>query len=97
MERLDKKRGAMKIKIVIIDELPKSCNECPYPFGVQNKTGWWCGIMQIGNNIEYEYPANNCKDRPEWCPLVSIEEYEKELDAGLNAYLGIDELLSEER
>jgi len=69
----------MKILKVVVDELPKSCSDCPYPYGVQNEIDWFCGIMQTAAEEDEmgetdDYSANNYRDRPDWCPLRTQEQ-----------------------
>jgi len=74
----------MKIIKVVVDEMPCDCYYCDRydnDFEICSLTG-----REDVNDFA----------RPSWCPLMSLEDYQKELDAGLDVYLGLDELIESE-
>jgi hypothetical protein len=65
----------MKIIKVVVDELPESCDDCPFPFGGSERPGWQCSIMEMTNDKGHWDIDDHT--RPDWCPLVSSFEESK--------------------
>jgi hypothetical protein len=89
----------MKVeKVIISGEMPESCKECDLRdyvafehtgsgFSVCSVTKYDKGVFAVIENLD---------ERLNKCPLMSWKEYEKELDAGLDVYLGLDGLIESE-
>jgi hypothetical protein len=57
----------MKIIKVLVDRLPKSCEDCSIIQWDRYMLNCWCGVNK------YEDVEKYCRKntRPEWCPLVT--------------------------
>lgn len=56
--------------ILVIDEMPKNCDECPIRFiGEPNE---WCWYLKHG--------LDDIKSKPKWCPLKPMPEKKEEGD-----------------
>ena len=58
----------MKIIRVIVDKLPKNCCFCP----LMGEGSEW-GYCLSGEELDKSY----CVRCPDWCPLVTIEDFGK--------------------
>jgi hypothetical protein len=59
----------MTKKGVAIIDLPENCDDCPFNYDMQE-----CVAHKDFMRIEYECGAD--RHRPEWCPLVEMNETE---------------------
>ena len=67
---------------VYVDELPKSCNECPC-MNEDYERGRWCNIetsLDIQTDYDKETFTSKChRQRHEECPLQSLADYTKQV------------------
>jgi hypothetical protein len=79
----------MKVRKVIVDELPESCNGCP--FSLQGNGEYFCCTRNVLLEQSELSIENMIHKRPDWCPLItSHEEYRQQAQATLdwvNAYI----------
>ena len=62
--------------ILVIDEMPKNCDECPIRFsGEPNE---WCWYLKHG--------LDDIKSKPSWCPLKPLPEKRELKEEWLNEY-----------
>ena len=67
---------------VYVDELPKSCEECPcysYSEGFCNCEFWWQKYKEIKDVQEYTHLGYKQNERPNDCPLQSLSDYTKQV------------------
>ena len=67
---------------VYVDELPKSCEECPcysYSEGFCNCEFWWQKYKEIKDVQEYTHLGYKQNERPNDCPLQSLADYTKQV------------------
>jgi hypothetical protein len=76
---------------MIVDELPVNCSACRW-----REHGAYTGFEVLCGLVVREIDIDKLSTRPDWCPLMSWRKYEKELDAGLDVYLGLDGLFESE-
>ena len=56
---------------VIVGELPKTCYDCPFPFGGVERPGWQCSIMEMSDTRDKDWTVPD-EERPDWCPLYPM-------------------------
>ena len=67
---------------VYVDELPKSCEECPcysYSEGFCNCEYWWQKYKEIKDVQDYTHLGYKQNERPDDCPLQSLADYTKQV------------------
>lgn len=76
----------MKVIKVIVDELPNSCNLCP--FSLQDDGYHFCCARSLLED-EHELTMKNIiQERPDWCPIMTEAQLFSERIDTLN--IGID-------
>ena len=77
----------MNILKVIVDEVPEGCGYCKFEKPKADEINAWSECLVYNKVMTY-----HCYPPPDWCPLMSWEKHVKEMNAGLDTYLGLDEL-----
>jgi hypothetical protein len=65
----------MKIIKVIVDELPESCNICP--FSMPGYDNYFCLVRSALDENNYITMENMVHTRPDWCPLLEEKDLTK--------------------
>ena len=77
--------------IIVLDEIPKSCIECPMCYHAtdmsigkfQYERLYRCGLEP--EDLEQVYLEDICHKKPDWCPIVTAPEranHENHCDGG---------------
>ena len=72
----------MQVIDVVVDELPKSCFTCYFAQAIRKddgkiSTNYYCVPAYITASSKKREAICNMKTRPDWCPLVTIEDFGK--------------------
>ena len=67
--------------ILVVDEMPKNCDECP--IRLSGEPNEWCWVLRQG--------LDDIETKPSWCPLRPLSEFYQQIGKNLT----IDEILGE--
>lgn len=59
----------MKAKLVF--DMPSNCDDCPLAKYFSKFMVWYCGATTNSREL------SEISDKPEWCPLEPIEDFEE--------------------
>ena len=66
--------------IIVLDEIPKSCVECPMCYHAEDMSLGWFKYERLykcklePEEVEQVYLEDKLHKKPDWCPIISPEE-----------------------